>query len=171
MDVQAATATAPIPPSYAPVSPAPPSTGGPSAPDGTPNSSAVAPVGPAPAPVGLPAPASSGNGLDPSLAPPIGPDPGLATLPPAPSGGSSGGGAKQSAPSEPTLAANVAKLFNTAAANVTVSFQIDHNPNEIVTVFTDKTTGKVIVQFPPETLIALGQFFDKLDGSVVNQKV
>jgi uncharacterized FlaG/YvyC family protein len=29
----------------------------------------------------------------------------------------------------------------------------------------------VIVQFPSETLIALAQFFDKLDGSVVNKKV
>jgi uncharacterized FlaG/YvyC family protein len=54
---------------------------------------------------------------------------------------------------------------------VSVSFQIEQNPNEIVTVFTDKQTGKVIVQFPSETMIALAKLFDKLDGSVVNKKV
>jgi len=62
-------------------------------------------------------------------------------------------------------------LYNVQEQNVSVSFQIEQNPNEIVTVFTDKQTGKVIVQFPSETLIALAKFFDKLDGSVINKKV
>jgi uncharacterized FlaG/YvyC family protein len=70
-----------------------------------------------------------------------------------------------------TISAGVAQLFNAQEQNVSVSFQIEQNPNEIVTVFTDKQTGKVIVQFPSETLIALAKFFDKLDGSVVNKKV
>jgi uncharacterized FlaG/YvyC family protein len=72
---------------------------------------------------------------------------------------------------DPTLASGIAKLYNAQEQNVTVSFQIEQNPNEIVTVFTDKHTGKVIVQFPSETLIALAKFFDKLNGSVVNKKV
>jgi hypothetical protein len=93
----------------------------------------------------------------------IGPNPGLATLP-------ASGGKKVAAP-DPTLSDGVAKLFNAQAQNVSVSYRIESNPNEIVTVFTDKQTGKVIVQFPSETLIALAKFFDKLDGNVVNKKV
>jgi len=62
-------------------------------------------------------------------------------------------------------------LYNVQEQNIAVSFQIEQNPNEIVTVFTNKQTGKVIVQFPSETMIALAKLFDKLDGSVVNKKV
>ena len=54
---------------------------------------------------------------------------------------------------------------------MSVSFEVEQDPNEIVTVFTDKQTGKVIVQFPSETLVALAKFFDKIDGTVVNKKV
>jgi hypothetical protein len=93
----------------------------------------------------------------------IGPNPGLATLP-------ASDGKKVAAP-DPTIREGVAKLFNAQAENVSVSYRIESNPNEIVTVFTDKQTGKVIVQFPSETLIALAKFFDKLDGNVVNKKV
>jgi flagellar protein FlaG len=96
----------------------------------------------------------------------IGPTPGLATLPAA-----APGGTKPGAAADATLTNGVAKLFNTQEQNISVSFQIEQNPNEIVTVFTDKQTGKVIVQFPSETLIALAKFFDKLDGNVVNKKV
>jgi flagellar protein FlaG len=96
----------------------------------------------------------------------IGPTPGLATLPAGPPDGS-----KKGAAADSTLASNVAKLFNTQEQNVSVSYQVEQDPNEIVTVFTDKQTGKVIVQFPSETLIALAKFFDKLDGNVVNKKV
>jgi flagellar protein FlaG len=94
----------------------------------------------------------------------IGQTPGLATLPAGPPDGS-----KKGAPDK-TLSSGVAQLYNAQEQNVSVSFQIEQNPNEIVTVFTDKQTGKVIVQFPSETLIALAKFFDKLDGSVVNKK-
>jgi len=65
----------------------------------------------------------------------------------------------------------VGLLYNVQEQNIAVSFQIEQNPNEIVTVFTDKSTGKVIVQFPSETMIALAKYFDHLDGSVVNKKV
>ena len=95
----------------------------------------------------------------------IGPTPGLATLPAAAPDGTKKGAA------DATLTNGVAKLFNAQEQNISVSFQVEQNPNEIVTVFTDKQTGKVIVQFPSETLIALAKFFDKLDGNVVNKKV
>jgi uncharacterized FlaG/YvyC family protein len=111
---------------------------------------------------------SNGNGTAGSNAstnPLIGPTPGLATLP------ASSTDAKKNAPADPTLASGVAKLFNSQEQNISVSFQIEQDPNEIVTVFTDKQTGKVIVQFPSETLIALAKFFDKLDGNVINKKV
>ena len=78
----------------------------------------------------------------------IGPTPGLATLPAAATDGSKKGH------HDTTLASNVATLYNLQQQNITVSFQIEQNPNEIVTVFTDKQTGKVIVQFPSETMIA-----------------
>jgi flagellar protein FlaG len=168
MDVQAATSVATIlPPGSAQVVSPPP---------------APSPAGTAPAPVsagavtavtGASDPGSSGsstsNGAGGSTAtsnPQIGPTPGLATLP-----ASSSDGSKKTAAPDPTLASGVAKLFNAQEQNVSVSFQVEQNPNEIVTVFTDKQTGKVIVQFPSETLIALAKFFDKLDGNVINKKV
>jgi uncharacterized FlaG/YvyC family protein len=92
----------------------------------------------------------------------IGATPGLATLPASSSDKHS---------SDPSLAKGVAVLFNAQEQNVSVSFQVETDPNEIVTVFTDKSTGKVIVQFPSETMIALAKYFDHLDGSVVNKKV
>jgi flagellar protein FlaG len=104
---------------------------------------------------------SSGGSSNPA----IGQTPGLATLPAGPPDGSK----KHSA--DTTVASAVAQLFNAQEQNISVSFQIEQDPNEIVTVFTDKQTGKVIVQFPSETLIALAKVFDKLDGSVVNKKV
>jgi flagellar protein FlaG len=126
---------------------------------------AAAPAAPAPGTVpvvsGTDSGASAGGGTNSS----IGATPGLATLPAGPPAGSKKGA------DDPTLASGVAKLYNAQEQNVSVSFQIEQNPNEIVTVFTDKQTGKVIVQFPSETLIALAKFFDKLDGSVVNKKV
>lgn len=96
----------------------------------------------------------------------IGPTPGLATLPAGPPDGT-----KKGSEVDTTVASGVAQLYNVQEQNISVSFQIQQNPNEIVTVFTDKQTGKVIVQFPSETMIALAKLFDKLDGSVVNKKV
>lgn len=54
-------------------------------------------------------------------------------------------------------------------ANVSVSFRVVHHPNEIVTVFTNNDTGQEIVQFPPETMILIAQFFDKLAGAVLDR--
>jgi hypothetical protein len=126
---------------------------------------AVAPVGPAPGTVPVVSGTGSGANADGGLNSSIGATPGLATLPAGPPDGSKKGA------DDATLASGVAKLYNAQEQNISVSFQIEQNPNEIVTVFTDKQTGKVIVQFPSETLIALAKFFDKLDGSVVNKKV
>jgi uncharacterized FlaG/YvyC family protein len=70
-----------------------------------------------------------------------------------------------------TLSPVVAKLFNAAEQNVTVSFQVTTNPDEVVTVFTDKSTGKEIVQFPSQALIALAQMYDKDAGKVLDKSV
>jgi uncharacterized FlaG/YvyC family protein len=65
----------------------------------------------------------------------------------------------------------VAKLFSAAEQNVEVSFQVLHNPDEVVTVFTDRTTGKEIVQFPSQALIALSEMYDKDAGNVLDKSV
>jgi hypothetical protein len=159
MDVQAAAATATIQPPTPPAAPAP------------------APVSAAPALAAAPVAATSlvpaGAGGSNAVAPPTitngaasNPHPGLATLPAGPPDGS-----KKGSDTDSSLTSGIAQLYNVAQQNVSVSFQVSTNPNEIVTVFTDTKTGKVIVQFPSETMIALAKLFDKLDGSVVNKKV
>ena len=72
--------------------------------------------------------------------------------------------------SDETLKPLVAKLYNAAEANVEVSFQVAKGLDEVVTVFTDRSTGKVIVQFPAESLVALAQFFQKLAGNILDAK-
>jgi flagellar protein FlaG len=170
MDVQAASATATIlPPATAQVAllPAAPAQPQPDA-SGSSGSPAIALLPPVSGSSG----SGSSNANNSSTSgnaggnPAIGQTPGLATLPAGPPDGS-----KKGSEVDQTIAGGVAKLFNVPGQNVSVSFQIEQNPNEIVTVFTDKQTGKVIVQFPSETLIALAKLFDKLDGSVVNKKV
>ena len=74
-------------------------------------------------------------------------------------------------PDDTTLSPVVAKLFNTAAQNVSVSFQVTTNPDEVVTVFTDKATGKEIIQFPSQALIALAEMYDKDAGKVLDKSV
>jgi uncharacterized FlaG/YvyC family protein len=94
---------------------------------------------------------------------PADPTPGLALLPPP--GATSGTAAERSSESLPN---NVGKLYGAPADTTSVSFQPAAGSNEIVTVVTDTTTGKVVVQFPSETLVALAQFFQKLDNSAAN---
>ena len=89
---------------------------------------------------------------------------------------SSTGTPGQSAPasnqqSDTTLSPVIAKLFNAAEQNVQVSFQVLKNPDEVVTVFTDKSTGKEIVQFPSQALIALAEMYDKDAGKVLDKSV
>jgi len=75
-------------------------------------------------------------------------------------------------PSEDTtLKPMVAKLFNAAQQDVEVSFRVETNPDEVVTVFTDKSTGKEIIQFPSQTLIALAEMIDKHSGKVLDKSV
>jgi hypothetical protein len=155
MDVQATTTTAVLPP--LPITPPSPTPAAGSATAGAAAVTSTVPV------VSGTDPGSS-NTNNSVGGNPIGPNPGLATLP-----ASASPGADKEASA--TIASGVAKLYNAQEQNVSVSFQIEQDPNEIVTVFTDKQTGKVIVQFPSETLVALAKFFDKLDGSVVNKKV
>jgi flagellar protein FlaG len=160
MDVQAAAATANLSQPVAPLTPAPASVA---------PALAAAPVA---ATSLVPAGAGGSNAATAPIATAIGasgtsnPNPGLATLPAGPPDGS-----KKGSDVDSTLKSGVAQLYNIAQQNISVSFQISQNPNEIVTVFTDTQTGKVIVQFPSETMIALAKLFDKLDGSVVNKKV
>jgi uncharacterized FlaG/YvyC family protein len=73
--------------------------------------------------------------------------------------------------SDTTLSPVVAKLFNTAEQNVQVSFQVSTDPDEVITVFTDKSTGKEIIQFPSQALIALAQMYDKDAGKVLDKSV
>jgi uncharacterized FlaG/YvyC family protein len=80
-------------------------------------------------------------------------------------------GAASNQPTDDTLSPVVAKLFNAAEANVEVSFQVLHNPDEVVTVFTDKATGKEIVQFPSQALVALAEMYDKDAGNVLDKSV
>jgi hypothetical protein len=148
MDVQATAEAAPLPPITfpPPAAPAP----------------APAPVAPAPAvsSVGTAGGSSTGgNGAVGSGAPAANPDTTIPSLPPKPGAVDQG-----------SLGATVAKLFNTASENVAVSFQVAQGSNEVVVVFTDKTSGKTIIQFPSETLIALAQFFNKLAGTVLDKK-
>jgi uncharacterized FlaG/YvyC family protein len=70
-----------------------------------------------------------------------------------------------------TLSPVVAKLFNASEDNVTVSFQVTSDPDEVVTVFTDKSTGKEIIQFPSQALIALAEMYDKDAGKVLDKSV
>ena len=146
MDVQATAEAAPLPPVTFPPLPTP----------------APAPP-PAVSAVGVPDSATgsstSGNGAVGTGAPGAKPDIQVPSLPPGPSGVDGN-----------TLGASVAKMFNTASENVSVSFQIAPGSNEVVVVFTDKTSGKTIIQFPSETLVALAQFFNKLAGTVLDKK-
>jgi uncharacterized FlaG/YvyC family protein len=69
--------------------------------------------------------------------------------------------------SKASLSPVVAKLFNANEQNVEVSFQVqDH---EVVTVFTDKSSGKEIIQFPSKELIAFGEMLDKDAGKVLDK--
>ena len=80
-------------------------------------------------------------------------------------------GAASNQATDNTLSPVVAKLFNASEQNVEVSFQISHNPDEVVTVFTDRATGKEIIQFPSQAIIALAEMYDKTAGGVLDKNV
>ncbi len=94
----------------------------------------------------------------------------VSSLPPAPAKSSPGSPASNQQ-TDNTLSPVVAKLFNASEQNVEVSFQVLHNPDEVVTVFTDRSTGQEIVQFPSQALIALAEMYDKDAGNVLDKSV
>lgn len=69
----------------------------------------------------------------------------------------------------------VAKIFgsagDSAAASYTVnvSYRVEHDPNIVVTVFTDPSTGREIAQVPAEVMIQIAQFFDKQSGVTLDR--
>jgi uncharacterized FlaG/YvyC family protein len=75
-----------------------------------------------------------------------------------------------------TLAAVVAKLYSLGqgssgqAQGLSVSYKYVNDLHEIVTVFTDPDTGAQ-VQFPPQELVGLAEFFDQVDGVTLDKKV
>jgi hypothetical protein len=54
-------------------------------------------------------------------------------------------------------------------APVSVQFRVVEGTHDIVTVFKNADTGEVITQFPPEALVLIAQFFNKLAGAVVDR--
>jgi hypothetical protein len=85
---------------------------------------------------------------------------------PLPGGDSNGGQSR-------TLAPAIAKLFGPAQPPVPirldVSYRVLQDPDVIVTVFSNPTTGEEVAQFPPEILIHLSQFFDQPRGVTLDQ--
>ena len=66
----------------------------------------------------------------------------------------------------------VAKLFSGGIpqpVSVNVSYRVEHDPNIIVTIFTDPATGQEIAQIPPEVMVQIAQFFDKHSGVTLDR--
>lgn len=68
---------------------------------------------------------------------------------------------------DPTLHQALSQLMG--GSNVAVSFRVIKGTGEIVTVFKDTETGQVITQFPPESMVLIAQFFNKLAGAVLDR--
>jgi uncharacterized FlaG/YvyC family protein len=67
----------------------------------------------------------------------------------------------------PPLAKAAEQVFAPGIA-VSVSYQVVHNHQEVVTVFKDAATGQVVNQVPPEILLRLAAFFDQMAGGLVD---
>jgi uncharacterized FlaG/YvyC family protein len=71
------------------------------------------------------------------------------------------------------IAPAIAKLFGSAVPpepiRLDVSYRVLHDPNVIVTVFSDPKTGEEVAQFPPELLIQMAQFFDQHQGATLDR--
>lgn len=92
------------------------------------------------------------------------------SLAPTPAPGSSQPAPPPGGHADTTLAGPLKALFAPKAQDFSVTFRVEHNPNEIVTVLRD-STGREIAQFPPDILVKLAEFFQKLAGTVVDRKV
>jgi hypothetical protein len=71
------------------------------------------------------------------------------------------------------LAPAIAKLFGSASPpepiRLDVSYRILTDPDQIVTVFSDPSTGQEVAQFPPDILVGLAQFFDSPRGVTLDR--
>jgi uncharacterized FlaG/YvyC family protein len=91
--------------------------------------------------------------------------------------GSSSGGATESSQSDhhQALTSAVARLLSGSngshESSVRISYRVNKNPDEIVTVFTDTRTGQEIAQFPSEVMLQIAEFFDKQSGVTVDESV
>lgn len=85
---------------------------------------------------------------------------------PAPQGNGSG-------EAQSDLSKVVAKLFGQGGVpspvTINVSYRVEHDPNTIVTVFTDPVTGREIAQVPAEVMVQIAQFFDKQSGVTLDR--
>jgi FlaG protein len=70
-------------------------------------------------------------------------------------------------PPDETLHKALSQLVG--GAHVSVQFRVVEGTHDIVTVFKNADTGEVITQFPPEALVLIAQFFNKLAGAVVDR--
>jgi len=60
-------------------------------------------------------------------------------------------------------------LAQLVGSDVSVQFQVVQGTHDIITVFKNKETGQVITQFPPEAMVLIAQFFNKLAGAVLDR--
>jgi len=104
----------------------------------------------------------------------------IATTPPAPTpapgtdgANATAGQSPQSIPHDPTLTSAISRLFGSPSepksVALNVSYRVVHDPNMIVTVFTDPLTGEEVAQFPPEIIIGIAQFFDQQQGVTLDR--
>lgn len=114
--------------------------------------------------------------LAPSAAPNSSPDQSLGEMSafpvPPPASPGTPPQAQQSAPAEHSLQLphDVARVFTGgASSHVTISFQVAHSPNEIVTVFKNSQTGEEITQVPSEIMIKIAEFFDQVAGVLLDK--
>jgi uncharacterized FlaG/YvyC family protein len=75
--------------------------------------------------------------------------------------------------SRTTIASAVAKIFSVPQPaepiRLDVSYRVERDPNVIVTVFSDPSTGREVAQFPPEILFNLAQFFGQSSGVTLDR--
>jgi hypothetical protein len=80
---------------------------------------------------------------------------------------------KPSSGDSSSLSPTVAKLLANGGlpspVTVNVSYRVEHDPNMVVTVFTDPKTGAEIAQVPAEVMVQFAQFFDKHSGVTLDR--
>lgn len=95
-----------------------------------------------------------------------------APQPAVPDGAKAGSSHAGPPPGLEPLAPVLAKIFGSAPAGagaINVSYRVEHNPDMVVTIFTDPATGQEIAQFPSEVLVQMAQFFDKHSGVTLDR--